>query len=88
MFINRFSTIGHSIPQPIMACVWGAVVAAILYLVMKYVWVFKEDRALAQAILAGLLVAEVLTFTHDKKLPSMSAITLWLYFYYNSVENH
>ena len=47
----------------------------------------KENDAMAKAALIGLLSAEVMVFTNESSKVSMAGITLWLFFYFHSVEH-
>ena len=72
------------VTRPIKACIVGAIIAVACYYPMKHVT--KEPKPLAQAILCGLLCAEAMAFGGGK-FPSMAGITLWLFFYFHSVEH-
>lgn len=74
------------IPQPLVAVLHGAVVAAVAYLLFQFVPPFRESRALGKAVLLGALATEVLIFHASTRLPSMTAITLFLFFYFNTIE--
>lgn len=82
MLLNRFAIEG--VPRPFFAVGAGALVAAVCFVAFKYV--IPEDLPLSKAVLCGLLVAEPLCFHDSTDLPSMASITLWLYFYYVTVE--
>ena len=70
--------------QPINALAAGAIVGSISYFLLPK---FREEsHILAKAVLIGLLVAEILVLKPYGALPTMSTITLWLCFYYHSVE--
>lgn len=74
------------IPQPLYAVLAGAIVAVVTWLFLEYVPPFAEDQALGKAVLLGALATEVLIFHSSTRLPSMTAITLFLFFYFNTVE--
>ena len=46
----------------------------------------EGKKTIQAAILCGLLSAETLVFS-GSKMPGMAGITLWLFFYYHSVEH-
>jgi hypothetical protein len=46
-----------------------------------------EPSALSKAVLLGLLTAETLVLTAKPGLPTMATITLYLFFYYHTVEH-
>lgn len=73
--------------QPINALAAGVVVATVAYILFTYVPQLREKHhILAKAILAGLLVAEIMVVKPHGSLPSMGTITLWLFFWYHTVE--
>lgn len=76
-----------AMPQPLVAVVAGVLVALGAWLVLRFVPFFKEAQALGKAVLLGALATEVLIFHASKTLPSMTTITLFLFFYFNSVES-
>lgn len=72
-------------PEPLNALVAGTVVAVVAYVLM-HLGPLKETYALAKAVLCGLLVAEVMVLHASDRPPTMAGITLWLFFYFHSVE--
>lgn len=72
------------VAQPITALMIGAVITLVCYFAMKYIII--EKHPLAQSVLLGLLAAEYMIFAGGR-FPSVSAITLFLFFYYHSVEH-
>lgn len=68
--------------RPIKACLVGVLIAVLSYVGMKYV--IPERHPLKQAVLCGLLCAEVMVFSGGA-FPSMAGITLWLFFYFHSI---
>ena len=83
MWLSRLSI---PLPQPLVAVVAGVIVAALCYVVFRFVPYLKEAHALGKAVLLGALATEVLIFHASKSLPTMTTITLFLFFYFNSVE--
>lgn len=75
------------LPQPVVAVLAGALVAAVCLLIFKFVPYLKETQALGKAVLLGVLTAEVMIFHASGRLPAMAAITLFLFLYFNSVES-
>jgi len=73
-------------PQPLAAVLYGAIVAAATYLIFQFVPPFRESRALGKAVLLGALATEVLIFHASTRLPSVTGITLFLFFYFNTIE--
>jgi hypothetical protein len=71
------------------ALIGGIIVAALAYMAMTMIPFLKEsEHALSKAVLCGLLVAEVLVLkSKTGSVPTMAAITLWLFFYYHTVEH-
>ena len=76
----------HPLPQPLFAVLAGAAVALVAYVVFRFVPLFREAHALGKAVLLGALATEVLIFHASPELPSMTNITLYLFFYFNTVE--
>ena len=75
--------------QPVNAVVAGVACGLISYLLFRYVpGLVEQTHVLAKATLIGLLIAECLVLQPYGKLPPMSTITLWLFFYYHTVEEH
>lgn len=75
--------------QPVNALVGGVVTAVVSYLLFRFVpGLVERTHILAKAVLVGLLVAECLVLTPYGKLPTMGTITLWLFFYYHTLEEH
>lgn len=76
------------------AVIYGALVGALAYLAMTMLPKLREEHALSKAALLGLLVAEILVLQSAWKsgtgtgIPKMATITLYLFFYFNTVENH
>lgn len=68
---------------------WNSLVAGLLVGVAAYV-LFKaldeKTHVLEKAVLSGLLVAEILVLKPYGAIPTMSTITLWLFFYYHTME--
>ena len=85
MFLPRLALQG--VPTAFNALLAGAVMGAIAWLLFKYVPVLKEKCALSKAVLCGLLVAEVMVLKTSTAVPSVAAITLWLFLYYHAVEH-
>lgn len=74
------------IPQPIYAVLAGAAVALVTFLIFQFVPLLRESQALGKAVLLGALATEVLIFHASTELPSMTNITLYLFFYFNTIE--
>ena len=75
-------------PAPVNALLAGAVVAVAVYVLMTRVPLLEEAKnALAKAVLCGLLVAEIMVLKPYGAIPSMATITLWLFFYYHTMEH-
>lgn len=73
-------------PNAVNALASGFLVFAAVYFLMTTPGPLEETEALSKSVLAGLLVAEVLVLHKVTGMPPLSTITLWLFFYYNSVE--
>jgi len=71
--------------HPLKAVLYGSIIALFSYIIMKYIII--EKHPLKQSILIGLLCAEVMVFVHDNTNISMGLISLWLFFYFHSVEH-
>jgi len=83
IWIGKINFLG--LAQPIKALLFGMIITVICYqLMFRYI---KEDDAMAKAALIGLLSAEVMVFTNESSKVSMAGITLWLFFYFHSVEH-
>jgi hypothetical protein len=80
------SLIKTPIPQPLYAVLAGAIVAAVCFPLLEFVYPFKEGNALGKAVLLGALATEIMIFHASTKLPSVTTITLYLFFYFNTVE--
>jgi len=65
----------------------GAVVAAVAWLLMTTIDTLKETHAVSKAVLCGLLVAEIMVLRPFKAVPPMATITLWLFFYFSTMES-
>ncbi len=78
-----YNYINIDLQQPIKALIVGAITGIIAFITMTYI--IKEKDPLSSSILCGLLTAEVLVF--NNKFPTMAGITLWLFFYFHSVEH-
>lgn len=74
----------QKLSMPIKAVLVGVIITLICWVLMTYV--FTEKNPLQSAVLCGLLAAEVMTFS-GAKIPTMAGITLWLFFYFHSVEH-
>lgn len=75
------------ISQPIFAVLAGALVAAVTYVLLRFVPYLNETtHTLGKAILLGALATEVLIFHGSTSTPSMTNITLYLFFYFNTIE--
>jgi len=73
--------------KPFRALFVGTIVGILCYLLISNVKFLNEDiKTVQAAVLCGLLSAEVLVFSGSER-PSMAGITLWLFFYYHSVEH-
>lgn len=73
--------------RPFRALIVGSLVAIIAFFLMTNIKILSEGKKTIQAaILCGLLSAETLVFS-GSKMPGMAGITLWLFFYYHSVEH-
>ena len=70
--------------QPVNALAAGAVIGIISYFLLPAVK--EQSHILAKAVLIGLLVAEIMVLKPYGAIPTMSTITLWLFFYYHTVE--
>ena len=86
MVLSRYAFDG--VPTAVNALIAGGVVAGACWVLMSHVPLFTETHALSKAVLCGLLVAEVMVLSPSNRLPTMTALTLWLFFYFYSVENH
>ena len=87
MWISKYAIAG--VPAPFNAVIFGVIVGALAYAAMQFP-PFTEKHALSKAVLCGLLVAEVLTLEAawgKGNLPPMASITLWLFFYFHTVES-
>lgn len=71
--------------QPLNAVASGFVIATVVYVLLR-TW-FKETEPLAKAVLAGLLVAEIMVFQSYSAIPSMSTIALFLFLWYHYAEH-
>jgi len=74
------------LPQPLAAVVCGAIVAALAFVVFQFGGPFRETSALGKAVLLGVLVTETLVFHARTQFPSMTALTLFLFLYFNIIE--
>lgn len=73
--------------QPINALVSGLLVTIAAYVLFTMVPPLQEKHhVLAKAVLAGLLVAEIMVLKPYNSVPSMGTITLWLFFWYHTAE--
>lgn len=81
-YLSRYVHVSEH--QPVNALAAGAVVAVISYFLLPTVK--EESHILAKAVLIGLLVSEIMVLKPYGALPTMSTITLWLFFYYHTVE--
>lgn len=82
--VNKINAL-KNVQQPIKAVLVGTIITLLCWVLMSYV--IKEKNPLHTAVLCGLLSAQVMVFS-GSKFPGMASITLWLFFYYNSIENH
>lgn len=71
--------------QPFNALASGAVIGVIVYFLLRG-W-FKETEPLAKAVLAGLLVAEIMVMQGYTSVPSMSTIALFMFLWYHYAEH-
>ncbi len=74
------------IPQPLFAVLAGFIIATLAWLLFTFVPFLKESHSLGKAVLLGALVTEVTIFHASTLLPSMTNITLFLFFYFNTIE--
>lgn len=79
--------------QPVRAILGCILVSIIVYLLYSVPVLGKflssGGDSLKTAVMSGLLVGQVMTFMDPENptmVPSMSTITLWLYYYFNAVE--
>ena len=86
MLLSKYASV-QGAPAPVNALLAGAVVAGAVYLLMTRVPLLQERDALAKAVLCGLLVAEIMVLKPYGAIPSMATITLWLFFYYHTMEH-
>lgn len=84
MWLSRISI--RRLPQPALAVLAGAVVTALAFALFAYVPPFKEGSPLARAVLLGVLVTETMVFHASDRLPSMTALSLFLFLYFFSTE--
>ena len=78
--------------QPVKALVVGLIVGLITFGIKKLFPTINnssgsEENILSKAVLLGLLAAEVIVFVNDTSKITMGTITLFLFFYYHSVEH-
>lgn len=84
-YISAFVNISSL--QPVNALAGGAVVGAIAYLLLTSVpGLTEKTHVLGKAVLIGLLVAEIMVLKPYGAIPTMSTITLWLFFYFHTME--
>lgn len=81
--LSRYTTLTDS--QPFNALVAGAVVMAAAYGLLT--WIGEKTNVTAKAVLMGLLIAEIMVLKPYGALPTMGTITLWLFFYYHTMEH-
>lgn len=74
------------LPQPLFAVLAGALVAVVAWVFFAFVPFLRETHSLGKAVLLGALTTEVLIFHASTLLPTMTNITLFLFFYFNTVE--
>lgn len=87
MWLSHYAHIS-TWPMPFNALVAGFIVAVVAYVLMTRVPLLQEKtNVLAKAVLCGLLVAEIMVLKPYGALPTMGTITLWLFFYYHTMEN-
>jgi len=86
-FMSKYASF-QGMSAPMNALVGGVVVAVVAYVLMTQVPLLQEKtNVLAKAVLCGLLVAEILVLKPYGSTPSMGTITLWLFFYYHTMEH-
>ena len=73
-------------PNWVQALLWGAVAALMAYALYRLI-ASAEDRPTEKAVLLGLLVAEVLVVHRVTSFPPWAMTTLFLFFYFNSMES-
>lgn len=75
--------------HPAWNALWnGVIVAAVAYVLMSRVPFLQETtNVLSKAVLCGLLVAEITVLRQYTSIPTMGTITLWLFFYYHTMEH-
>lgn len=73
-------------PEWVQALAWGAVVALMAYALYRLI-ASAEDRPAEKAVLLGLLAAEVLVVHRVTSFPKWGLVTLYLFFYFNSMES-
>lgn len=84
MWISRLPKFG--VPQPIFAVLAGFLVAGVSFLMLRFLPLIKEPLAFGKSVLLGALATEVLIFHGSTKMPPMTTITLYLFFYFNTIE--
>lgn len=81
---------GGSWPAWVQALAWGVVVGLIayaMYLLWNRLLGANEGRLPEKAVLLGLLAAEVLVVHRVTSFPPWAMTTLFLFFYFNSMES-
>jgi hypothetical protein len=87
VLLSKYTDV-KGLPTPINALLSGAVVSLVAYFLMTQVPMLKEKTyVLAKAVLCGLLVAEIMVLKPYGAIPSMGTVTLWLFFYYHTMEH-
>lgn len=86
MGLSRLADLVPKIPQPLFAVLAGGIVAAVCWVLFTFVPFLRETHSLGKAVLLGALTTEVLIFHASTLLPTMTNITLFLFFYFNTVE--
>ncbi len=85
-WLSKYALV-KGLPMPYNALVSGALVGLVAYVLMTQVPMLREKtHVLAKAVLCGLLVAEIMVLKPYGGIPSMGTITLWLFFYYHTME--
>jgi hypothetical protein len=81
-YLSKISHVTNT--QPWNALVAGVISGAAAYMLFKAL--DEKTHVLAKAVLSGLLIAEIMVLKPYGAIPTMSTITLWLFFYYHTME--
>jgi hypothetical protein len=92
--LSSWGIMGKNVHSATKALIVGAIIGILIYFLLRILMTLSHDKhsnIVSKAVLGGLLAAEVLVHAPANGVsfpPSMAAITLWLFFWYHSVEQH